>query len=70
MPRLPVKPSFAGIAEILNFRFGLFFRIRFTHASEPIIMPTRPLVNSSTLSCSFIVNAPGATTPASQRLLT
>ena len=38
-------------------------------ASESIIMPTRPVVNSSTLSCSFMVSAPGAMTPASFRPL-
>ena len=33
-------------------------------------MPTWPLVNFSTLSCSFIVSEPGAMTPASFRLFT
>ena len=45
---------------MLKFRSGLFSRMRFTWASESIIMPTRPLVNSSTLSCSFMVKEPGA----------
>ncbi len=33
-------------------------------------MPTWPLVNFSTLSCSFMVSEPGAMTPASFRLFT
>ena len=67
MPRSPVYPSSAGMAEMLNFRSGLDSRIRLMCASESIIMPTRPLVNSSTLSCSFMVNEPGAMTPSSHR---
>jgi len=57
-----VNPSLAGIAEMLNFRSGLFLRISVTWASESIIMPTRPLVKFSTLSCSFMVKDPGAIT--------
>jgi hypothetical protein len=44
--------------------------IRLIWASESIIIPTWPLVNFSTLSCSFIVSEPGAMTPASFRLFT
>ena len=55
---------------MLNFRSGLVLRISVTWASESIIMPTRPLVNSSTLSCSFMVKDPGAMTLASHSDLT
>ena len=64
MPRSPVYPSAAGMAEIENFRSGFDWRIRLMWASESIIMPTRPLVNSSTLSCSFMVKDPEAMTPS------
>src|SRR3954452_7174821 len=70
MPRLPVKPSSAGRAATVKFSFGLFFLIRLMCASESITMPTWPLVNFSTLSCSFMVSEPVAMTPASFRLFT
>ena len=48
-----------------KFRFGLRSRIRLMWASESTIIPTRPLTNSSTLSCSFLAKVPGEMTPAS-----